>query len=449
MPLPVVYGVDRHWKTLQLGLTALAARWHFISDAHAALTLFQRIGQLRGPLMKMAQITALLPDVLPPIYQETLRQLCETVPSMGWPLLRRHMALSLGHNWAIHFRFFDTQAAYSASLGQVHWATLSNGDAVACKIQYPDIHRAIEGDLTLLKQGMSLYHKAGKGFCLDGLYTELRTRLKEEMDYRCEAKHMLLFDRILDDQADIHIPRPIFSASSLHVLTMTRMSGVPLITRISDHNFLHQMSQASRNILAHQLLRAWYLPFFRAGILHGDPHIGNILIAQENTEDQSIAVVDFGCVKRYEACFVQAFVDLYHAAHGKDKQARYGCYVRMGINVWPDQGKNVMIDALDDWVMALLHPFVHEKIILDLSHTKEIRQKLTYLHEICSRYGGLAIPEPFLIFDRVALILGSIFVQLHADIDWFSAFGKLCSEFSLDGYQQWQKKLDLLAHCNA
>ena len=115
------------------------------SDLRAAL------GGLKGPLMKVAQILSTIPDALPKEYVNELSHLQADAPSMGWLFVKRRMKAELGENWLTNFKDFDKQASAAASLGQVHFAESIEGEKLACKLQYPDMHSAIDADLKQLK----------------------------------------------------------------------------------------------------------------------------------------------------------------------------------------------------------------------------------------------------------------------------------------------------------
>src|SRR5215470_20225722 len=125
---------------------------------HAA-ELKAALGGIKGPLMKVAQLLATIPDAMPQEYVNELVQLQSDAPSMGWPFVRRRMATELGPDWQKRFKSFEHEAARAASLGQVHRAIAHDGRVLACKLQYPDMQSAVEADLSQLKLAMSLYER--------------------------------------------------------------------------------------------------------------------------------------------------------------------------------------------------------------------------------------------------------------------------------------------------
>src|SRR5277367_5652358 len=115
-------------------------------ERHAA-DLKAALGGIKGPLMKVAQLLATIPEALPEEYVRELIQLQSNAPAMGWPFVRRRMQGELGPDWQSRFKSFERNAARAASLGQVHRATGLDGALLACKLQYPEMGAAVEADL--------------------------------------------------------------------------------------------------------------------------------------------------------------------------------------------------------------------------------------------------------------------------------------------------------------
>ena len=116
-----------------------------------AIKVKNALGNLKGPLMKVAQLSATIPDLLPPEYAQELSHLQSNAPPMGWLFVKRRMQNELGTNWLKNFKSFSKEASRAASLGQVHRAELNSGQKLACKLQYPDMETAVLADLSQLK----------------------------------------------------------------------------------------------------------------------------------------------------------------------------------------------------------------------------------------------------------------------------------------------------------
>src|ERR1700722_11216928 len=116
-------------------------------QARNARALKEALGRLKGPLMKVAQMFATVPDLLPPQFAAELTELQANAPAMGPAFVRRRMAAELGPDWQGRFGDFDLTPAAAASLGQVHRATAHDGRPLAVKLQYPEMQSAVESDL--------------------------------------------------------------------------------------------------------------------------------------------------------------------------------------------------------------------------------------------------------------------------------------------------------------
>ncbi len=121
------------------------------SRAGNALALAAALGGLKGPIMKVAQLLATIPDALPPEYANELIKLQSQAPPMGWAFVKRRMQAELGPGWENKFKRFEHQPAAAASLGQVHRAVALDDSELACKLQYPDMQSAVEADLKQLQ----------------------------------------------------------------------------------------------------------------------------------------------------------------------------------------------------------------------------------------------------------------------------------------------------------
>ena len=128
-------------------------------DASNAEALARALGGLKGPIMKVAQLVATIPDVVPPEYAAELQKLQSQAPPMGAAFVKRRMMAELGTSWRERFGEFDLKPAAAASLGQVHRATTLGGAPLACKLQYPDMESAVEADIAQLEVLFSLHRR--------------------------------------------------------------------------------------------------------------------------------------------------------------------------------------------------------------------------------------------------------------------------------------------------
>lgn len=177
------------------------------AQARNARALRMALGQLRGPLVKAAQMFATVPDLLPPEFAAELGELQTNAPAMGRPFVRRRMAAELGPDWQAKFKAFDLDAAHAASLGQVHRATSLEGQALAVKLQYPEMQSAVESDLGQLRTVIALLKRMEQSIDPSEAIVEIGDRLREELDYEREARAMRLYRNFFADAPQIAPPR--------------------------------------------------------------------------------------------------------------------------------------------------------------------------------------------------------------------------------------------------
>src|SRR5271166_3492339 len=195
-------------------------------QARHAEDLKALLGNLKGPMMKVAQFLSTVPDALPPEYAAQLAELQANAPAMGWAFVRRRMAGELGPDWEKKFKSFSHEALAAASLGQVHRATLPDGRDVAVKLQYPDMPSVIEADLRQVKLAMALYKRMDNAINQDDIYVELSERLREELDYTREAAQMRLYGLMLKNVPDVSVPVPVEGYTTRRLLTMNWLHGM-------------------------------------------------------------------------------------------------------------------------------------------------------------------------------------------------------------------------------
>ena len=235
-----------------------------------ALNLKNDIGAVKGPFMKIAQLLSMIPDALPIEYSNQLIQLQSNAPSMGDSFVKRRMLNELGENWDKNFLEFNSSASYAASLGQVHKGKLKNGDIIACKLQYPDMESAVNVDLNQFQIILSLFEKYNKAIKTKKIFLEIKDRLVEEIDYENEINNMEIFKRIFESSNFVNIPKVYKDYSTKKLITMTWLDGKPLDEIIKYSKNKKDLSEK----IAENIFNAWYTPFYKFCVIHGDPHFG-------------------------------------------------------------------------------------------------------------------------------------------------------------------------------
>lgn len=384
-------------------------------DRHAN-DLKAALGGLKGPLMKVAQIMSTIPDALPREYARELAQLQANAPSMGWPFIKRRMASELGPDWQNRFGSFEREAAAAASLGQVHRATGKDGQALACKLQYPDMSSTVEADLRQLKLIFSIYRRYDPSIDTSNIHAEISARLREELDYEREAAHMRLYGLMHQKEKAVHVPEPVPELSSKRLLTMTWLEGTPILDFIRERPDL-------RNEIAMNMFRAWYVPFYYYGVIHGDPHLGNYAVR----DDGSVNLLDFGCIRVFPPSFVRGVIDLYNALQNDDEALAVHAYETWGFtNLNRD-----LLEVLNQWARFVYAPLMEDRDrrIEETNSTVYGAQVAEKVHKDLKALGGVTPPREFVLMDRAAIGLGSVFLHLKAEINWYRLFHDLIRDF--------------------
>lgn len=384
-------------------------------DRHAN-DLKAALGGLKGPLMKVAQIMSTIPDALPREYARELAQLQANAPSMGWPFIKRRMASELGPDWQNRFGSFEREAAAAASLGQVHRATGKDGQALACKLQYPDMSSTVEADLRQLKLIFSIYRRYDPSIDTSNIHAEISARLREELDYEREAAHMRLYGLMHQKEKAVHVPEPVPELSSKRLLTMTWLEGTPILDFIRERPDL-------RNEIAMNMFRAWYVPFYYYGVIHGDPHLGNYAVR----DDGSVNLLDFGCIRVFPPSFVRGVIDLYNALQNDDEALAVHAYETWGFtNLNKD-----LLEVLNQWARFVYAPLMEDRDrrIEETNSTVYGAQVAEKVHKDLKALGGVTPPREFVLMDRAAIGLGSVFLYLKAEINWYRLFHDLIRDF--------------------
>ena len=406
---------------------AVGARVMGADNVALARALRQALGRSKGPLMKVAQLLATIPDLLPQAYAEEFRKLQAHAPPMGWPFVDRRMRAELGPDWQKRFARFEHQAAAAASLGQVHRAETLDGRLLACKLQYPDMASAVEADLAQLRTLLGLFKTMDGTIDSSEAVLEVGERLREELDYARELKHIRLFAAMLAPEPRIRTPEPLEELSTKRLLTMTWLEGRGLLSWLDE-------PQEIRNRIAELLFKAWWGPMTHYGVIHGDPHLGNYALT-DNAE--RLHLLDFGCVRVFPPRFLDGVVGLYHGLKSDNRDEVAHAY-----EVWGFKNLNAeLIEALTLWARFIYGPLLDDRVRTiadDVPPSAYGRREAFEVRRRLKTLGPVLVPREFVFMDRAAIGLGAAFLHLRAELNFGRMFAESVADFTSEALAERQ-----------
>jgi predicted unusual protein kinase regulating ubiquinone biosynthesis (AarF/ABC1/UbiB family) len=343
-------------------------------------------------------------------------------PPMGWAFVKRRMSAELGPDWQAKFEDFEHHPAAAASLGQVHRASALNGAALACKLQYPDMQSAVEADLNQLQLLLSLRKRFDPAIDTSEIAVEISARLREELDYVREAKHVALYRHMVKDQPAVRVPGVWPDLSTGRLLTLDWMEG----TRLLAHK---DAPQEIRNRLGTAMFTAWWFPFSRFGVIHGDPHLGNYTVfTGPQGEPAGINLLDYGCIRIFPASFVGGVVDLYRGLESGDDDRIVHAYETWGFK----RLTRDLIDTLNIWARFIYGPLLDNRVrtIADGVKPSDYGRKQAFqVHQALKQKGPVTVPREFVFMDRAAIGLGAVFLHLAAELNFYKLFNEAIENF--------------------
>lgn len=385
-----------------------------------AAEIREALGGLKGPVMKVAQILSTIPDALPREYAQELSQLQADAPAMGWSFVKRRMKGELGPDWQSKYKDFTHEAVSAASLGQVHKATSLDGTDLAVKLQYPDMASAVEADVKQMNLFLNIAKQYDPSVNTSEIRKELADRLREELDYEREAKHLTMYRYMLKDSAGVHVPEFLPELSTKRLLTMSWIEGKRLLT-------YKDADQETRNTIARNMFNAWYIPFHKYGIIHGDPHLGNYTVR----DDLTINLLDFGCVRIFPPKFAGGVIDLYRALRDGDHELAVHAYETWGFTNLTKE----LVDTLNIWASLIYGPLMEDRprLIAVADKPGEYgREQAEKVHKKLKDLGPVTPPREFVFMDRAAVGLGGVFLHLGAELNWHRMFQDIIEGYDTD-----------------
>ena len=290
----------------------------------------------------------------------------------------------------------------------------------------------MEADLQQLGVLFALHRQFDSAVDTREIAKEIAERIREELDYRREAKHAALYQNILADEPMVRVPAIRPELSTTRLLAMEWLDGKPLLSFKSS-------DAETRNRLATAMFKAWWLPFSRQGVIHGDPHLGNYTVFEENETPKGINLLDYGCIRIFPAKFVGGVVDLYRGLLESDQERVIHAY-----ETWGFKGlKKEVIEILNLWARFIYGPLLDDRTrtVADGVAPGEYGRKEAFLvHKALKEKGPVTVPREFVFMDRAAIGLGGVFLHLNAELNFYRLFNEAIDDFSIDQVAHRQTK---------
>jgi predicted unusual protein kinase regulating ubiquinone biosynthesis (AarF/ABC1/UbiB family) len=339
-------------------IDALARKKHLRN----ARRVHRTIAKLQGLFIKIGQLISIMTNFLPEEFRAELEGLQDQVPPRPYAEVEQRFVEEFGKKPRELFAEFDERPIASASIGQVHRASLPSGDAVAVKVQYPDIEEIVAIDLRALRRifGVINWFVPYRG--MEQLYREIRAMVLQELDFRGEADNVERIAAQFATRSGVGFPKVRRELSTARILTTEWIDGV----KVSDRARLNALG-IDRSKLARAVVTAYCQQIFSDGVYHADPHPGNILVRKSPAGEVSIVFIDFGAVAEVSPKMRRGIVDLIQAGIARDTPRVVQAMKEMG---FISRGAD---SAIFDKVIDFMHQKFQEEVQLESFSLKDVK----------------------------------------------------------------------------
>jgi predicted unusual protein kinase regulating ubiquinone biosynthesis (AarF/ABC1/UbiB family) len=390
-------------------------------QVEAAEQIVAALGTMKGAAMKLGQVLSfldvgLVPEPYREEFQRKLGQLRDAAPKVRFEDMKKVIEADLEEPLEDVFAEFEEEPIAAASIGQVYRAKLSNGRAVAVKVQYPGVNQAVRADMQNLGIILRLMKRVAPGLDVKAIGEEVRARIYEELDYELEAQNQRSMARIYRGHPFIIIPDVITRLSRERVIVQEYVVG-------RGFEELKRLPQDERNRIAEIVFRFFFGSLYRHRQFSGDPHPGNFLLL----DDGRMAFLDFGLFKRMSDEAVDFELTCQRAYIDGDAQTLMKLFTEQGFITNPDritpEGLMAQIDDSTWWYsrdeVIQLDPGIATKIAIEMADMRS-----SHYHQM--RHESL--PSEHLFARRVEMLTMAVLSQLRAQ----GNFHRIAREWVLD-----------------
>jgi ubiquinone biosynthesis protein len=364
--------------------------------------LREMLDELGPTFVKFGQLLSMRPDVLPPDIIAELRGLQDDVSPFPYEQAAEVITAELGQPIERLFLDFDPVPMAAASIGQVHRATLPNGRDVAVKVQRPGAQRQIEADLNLMYQAARLARERVRALDFidaEALVDEFARSIRQELDYRLEARNAETFRKNFAGHPHVQIPRVYWTYTRPRVLTLEHLDG----TQLADVEVLGWTPEQRRR-LAEVLAEAWMTMIFRHGFFHGDPHPANVLVFSP----ERIGLVDFGLAGRLTDEDVSKATGLFIDIANENIEALPKRLSELGVR-YPKEREEEFTAEIRDFFYRY-----YGASLAEIDPQQVIREVFAVIYRM-----NLHLPTRFVLLDKAIATLASVGIELSPDFNVF------------------------------
>jgi predicted unusual protein kinase regulating ubiquinone biosynthesis (AarF/ABC1/UbiB family) len=406
------------------------------ANVRNARRIYRAILELQGLYIKVGQLISIMTNFLPEAFRVELEGLQDQVPPRPYAAIERCIREEFdGKGPADIFGSFAEQPIASASIGQVHVATLPGGHQVAVKVQYPDIDRIVRADLRALRRIFGIIQRFIPYQGLDQIYREIRAIIIEELDFTLEAQHVETIARNFEGRSDVGFPRVVRELSTRRVLTTEFIEGV----KVNDLRGLERLA-IDRTALARLVIETYCQQIFHHGIYHADPHPGNILVAPGPV----IRFVDFGAVAEVSDEMRRGMLTLLQGAINRDTAKITSALREMGFIAHRADPK--IYDRVVDYFHARfqeevkLESFNLQDIKFDpqkgLENLADLRRMDISLRDITDTFH---VPREWIMLERTVLLLMGLCTELDPNLNPMEVLRPHVEQFVLGKDGDWSR----------
>ena len=398
-----------------------------------ARLVLRTILDLQGLFIKVGQLISIMTNFLPEAFRAELERLQDQVPPRPYEQIAGRIREEFGKAPEEVFASFNPAPLASASLGQVHAATLGAGERVAVKVQHLDIDKVVRVDLKTIRRILSIVQRFVPVQGLDSYYHQIREMILAELDFDSEASNIERIAKNFAADPNVRFPKVFRDFSTKRVLTTGFVEGV----KITDLAGIDALG-VDRKELARRVLTAYCQMIFVDGVYHADPHPGNILVQG----DGGIVFLDFGATATLSPSMREGIPEFLEGVIKRDTEKIIASLRKMGFIARTGS------DEVSERVIEHFHRRFQEEIRLDAFNLRDIRidpqkgiESLVDLRKmgvsVRELTGAFHVPKDWVLLERTILLLTGLCTHLDPDMNPMSIIRPYLEEFVLGKDRDW------------